>query len=229
MNTEGYGPGEDVLKKAMAGKYLVQANYYGSYAPSLTGAVTLQVDVFTNYGRENEQRRSITLRLTQRQEVATVGEVDFAPKSSPPTPKTSGDQGKPVEPQPPQPPTPSPSPSAEMKTLQGEVVASTPNSLVINVMQGGKTMTAPVTVGLKTTFILFRRPAVGEKVEVEDSLDNGVMTAHTVKVTQSTPKPSSDLEKPAEPQPPIHRRSARALHGRSRCCKERWWLPRPRV
>ncbi len=75
--TDGYGPEEYVLKKAMKGKYQVQTQYFGSSAPSLAGAVTLQVDVFTNYGRENEQRRSITLRLKQRREVVSVGEVDF--------------------------------------------------------------------------------------------------------------------------------------------------------
>lgn len=75
--TDGYGPEEYVLKKAMKGRYQVQANYYGSGAPSLTGAVTVQVDVFTNYGRPNEKRSSITLRLKQKREVVSVGEIDF--------------------------------------------------------------------------------------------------------------------------------------------------------
>lgn len=75
--TDGYGPEEYALKKAMKGRYQVQANYYGSGAPSLTGAVTLQVDVFTNYGRANEKRSSTTLRLKQKREVVSVGEIDF--------------------------------------------------------------------------------------------------------------------------------------------------------
>ncbi len=75
--TDGYGPEEYVLKKAMKGRYKAQANYYGSQAPSLTGAVTLQVDVFTNYGRADEKKRSITLRLKQRQEVVDIGDIDF--------------------------------------------------------------------------------------------------------------------------------------------------------
>jgi Ca-activated chloride channel homolog len=75
--TDGYGPEEYVLKKAMKGRYQVQANYYGSGAPSLTGAVTVQVDVFTNYGRPNEKRSSITLRLKQKREVVSVGEIEF--------------------------------------------------------------------------------------------------------------------------------------------------------
>ena len=75
--TDGYGPEEYLLKKTMPGKYKIQANYYGSSAPTLVGAVTLQVEIFTNYGRKNEKRKSITLRLTQKKEVITVGEIEF--------------------------------------------------------------------------------------------------------------------------------------------------------
>ena len=75
--TDGYGPEEYLLKKGMHGVYKIQANYYGSQAPSLVGAVTLQVEIFTNYGRPNEKRKAITLRLTEKKEVITVGEIEF--------------------------------------------------------------------------------------------------------------------------------------------------------
>ena len=75
--TQGYGPEEYVLRKAMNGAYKVKANYYGSGAPKLAGAVTLQLDVFTNHGRPNERRKSITLRLTKKKEVIDVGEIEF--------------------------------------------------------------------------------------------------------------------------------------------------------
>lgn len=75
--TDGYGPEEYMVKKAMPGAYLIQANYYGSRGPYLRGPVTLQVDVYTNYGRPQEERQSITLRLRQAKEVITVGEVKF--------------------------------------------------------------------------------------------------------------------------------------------------------
>ncbi|HPD16779.1 MAG TPA: VIT domain-containing protein [Planctomycetota bacterium] len=75
--TQGYGPEEYLLKKAMPGMYTIQANYYGSSAAQLIGAVTLQVDVFTNYGRPNEQRKSLTLRLTEKKETFTVGQIEF--------------------------------------------------------------------------------------------------------------------------------------------------------
>jgi Ca-activated chloride channel homolog len=75
--TNGYGPEEYVLKKAMRGKYKIEANYYGSSAPSLTGAVTLQVDVFTNYGRKDEKRQTLTIRLTTGKDEIHVGDISF--------------------------------------------------------------------------------------------------------------------------------------------------------
>jgi len=75
--TQGYGPEEYLLKKAMLGTYKVQTNFYGSQAQTLIGAVTLQVDIYTNYGRPNEKKKSLTLRLTEKKETFTVGEVEF--------------------------------------------------------------------------------------------------------------------------------------------------------
>ena len=73
--TQGYGPEEYVLRRAMPGKYVIKTNFYGSSAQSLTGAVTLQLDLITNFGRKNEKRKSITLRLTERKETFTVGVI----------------------------------------------------------------------------------------------------------------------------------------------------------
>lgn len=75
--TRGYGPEEYILRKAMRGSYKVQANYFGSSAPRLVGSVTLQADIFTNYGRPNEKCRSLTFRLTRRRQVVTIGDMEF--------------------------------------------------------------------------------------------------------------------------------------------------------
>jgi tetratricopeptide (TPR) repeat protein len=75
--TQGYGPEEYVLKKAINGEYKIEVNYYGSSAQKLIGPVTLQVDIFTNYGRKNQQRKSITLRLKQAKDVISVGEIEL--------------------------------------------------------------------------------------------------------------------------------------------------------
>ena len=75
--TQGYGPEEYVLKKAMPGMYKIESNFFGSQAQSLIGAVTMQVDIFTNYGRADEKKKSLTFRLTQNKETFTIGEIEF--------------------------------------------------------------------------------------------------------------------------------------------------------
>ena len=55
--TQGYGPEEYLVRRAAPGIYKIEANYYGSRATRLLGPVTVQVDVFTDYGRKNEQRQ----------------------------------------------------------------------------------------------------------------------------------------------------------------------------
>jgi len=85
--TGGYGPEEYMVHRGVAGAYTVQANFYGSRAASLTGPTTLQATVFTNYGRTNEKREALTLRLTGNREVVDVGSVRFegaAPVAAPP-------------------------------------------------------------------------------------------------------------------------------------------------
>ncbi len=77
--TQGYGPEEYLLRRAMPGPYKIETNYYGSGAQELIGAVTLQADLFTNYGRPNEQRQSVTLRLKESKETIPVAEIRFSP------------------------------------------------------------------------------------------------------------------------------------------------------
>jgi hypothetical protein len=72
-----------------------------------------------------------------------------------------------------------------LKTLKGEVVASSPKSLSIRVTEEGEAAEViNVKVGLKTKFIPFRRPAVGEKVKVDYGEENGDKFGYTVQVTQ---------------------------------------------
>jgi Ca-activated chloride channel family protein len=77
--TGGYGPEEYLVHRAMAGEYRIQSNFYGSRSQSLTGAITIQATVITDFGRPNEARRSLTLRLTGAREVIDVGTARFGP------------------------------------------------------------------------------------------------------------------------------------------------------
>jgi len=75
--TQGYGPEEYMVRRAMRGVYKIEANFYGSGAPTLTGAVTLQAEVFTDFGRPTEKRQAITVRLEQKKDEVFVGEITF--------------------------------------------------------------------------------------------------------------------------------------------------------
>lgn len=75
--TQGYGPEEYIIKNAMRGDYDIKVNFFADHAPALAGTVTLQVDIFTNYGRVDEERKSITVRLRENKETLDVGQVSF--------------------------------------------------------------------------------------------------------------------------------------------------------
>jgi len=73
--TQGYGPEEYVLRHALEGTYTIKAHYFGSSQQSLTGPCTVIATVFTNYGRPDEQRQVLTLRLDQPSSEVVVGEI----------------------------------------------------------------------------------------------------------------------------------------------------------
>ncbi len=73
--TQGYGPEEYCIRKAMKGQYKIQANFYGSRQQSLSGPTTLQAEIITNFGRPNEKRQAITLRLEKAKDVVDVGTI----------------------------------------------------------------------------------------------------------------------------------------------------------
>jgi uncharacterized protein YfaP (DUF2135 family) len=73
--TDGYGPEEYCLRKLMPGQYTIQANFYGSRQQELTGPATVQATIITNFGRPNEKRQALTLRLKEVQQVVEIGTV----------------------------------------------------------------------------------------------------------------------------------------------------------
>lgn len=119
-----------------------------------------------------------------------VTDRDWSPrKRSRPKRRIQADKKKsvtraPVEKAAPKPTPPTPTPPKE-QTLTGEVVASSPKSLSLRVMgEGQAAEIVNVKVGLKTKFMPFRRPAVGEKVQVEYRQENGDKFGYTVEVIQ---------------------------------------------
>jgi hypothetical protein len=73
--TQGYGPEEYVLRRAMPGVYKIRCKYYGSSQQTLVGPATVAAVVITNFGRPNERRQTLTLRLDNVKEMVDIGEV----------------------------------------------------------------------------------------------------------------------------------------------------------
>jgi tetratricopeptide (TPR) repeat protein len=75
--TGGYGPEEFIIKKASKGKYNIQVNYFGNHQQNLYGPATVQAELYTNYGKPNEVKKVITLRLKDNKEVVDIGALSF--------------------------------------------------------------------------------------------------------------------------------------------------------
>ncbi len=81
--TQGYGPEEYLIHRAVPGTYKISAVFYGTQQQTIQGPVTVQATVITNFGRPDEKRQSLTLRLTDQKETVPIGEVTFGPAKSP--------------------------------------------------------------------------------------------------------------------------------------------------
>ena len=75
--TQGYGPEEFMLKNAISGKYKIQANYYGTRSQKILAPVTLKMQFFTGYGREEQKLKEVTLRLNKQKEVVEIAAIEF--------------------------------------------------------------------------------------------------------------------------------------------------------
>jgi hypothetical protein len=73
--TQGYGPEEYLVRRALPGQYAVKVHYYGSRQQTLVGPATMVATVFTNWGRPDEKREVLTLRLDSPRDMEEVGVV----------------------------------------------------------------------------------------------------------------------------------------------------------
>lgn len=72
----GYGPEEFSLKTAKAGKYSVEAQFYGHRQQVLSAGTTVMVRVTTGFGTPQARDEWTTLRLARGQETVRVAEVE---------------------------------------------------------------------------------------------------------------------------------------------------------
>ena len=77
-NTSGYGPEQFMLKKAMKGKYQIYVNYYGSREFAAAGPSTVMAEIFTKYAGKAEQRKVVSLQLSNVKKRDGKGKVEVA-------------------------------------------------------------------------------------------------------------------------------------------------------
>ena len=83
--TQGYGPEEYLISKALKGEYKVQTHYFGSRSQRMLAPVTLYAEVYTDYARPEEKRQTLFFRLEEKDHVVDVGEVVYTPDASAPS------------------------------------------------------------------------------------------------------------------------------------------------
>jgi len=59
----------------MAGKYRFEANFFSNSSIEAFGPVTLSLDFYTDYGRDNEKKQTTTLRIDRVGEDILLGEL----------------------------------------------------------------------------------------------------------------------------------------------------------
>jgi len=74
---DGYGPEEFMLKTAIKGKYKVLVDYYADNVQKISGPTILKVTMFTNYGKANEEKKTITVRLDKEEDDIEIGSLIF--------------------------------------------------------------------------------------------------------------------------------------------------------
>ncbi len=78
--TQGYGPEEYLLHRAPGGAYRIRCRYYGSRTQHLLGPATVTAVAITDWGRPNEQRKMLTLRLDQKGDAIPIGDISIGAK-----------------------------------------------------------------------------------------------------------------------------------------------------
>lgn len=77
--TQGYGPEEFMLKKAVPGTYRVEADYYGDSRQDIAGEVTLALILQTGFGTAAQKETVTTMRLKNKKGKILVGNFKVEP------------------------------------------------------------------------------------------------------------------------------------------------------
>ncbi|TFF40135.1 carboxypeptidase-like regulatory domain-containing protein [Mucilaginibacter psychrotolerans] len=76
--TQGFGPEQFLLKKAIKGTYKIEINYYGDRQATIAGPTTVMAELFTHYGTPQEKKELIVLQMKKGDKGGVyIGDLDF--------------------------------------------------------------------------------------------------------------------------------------------------------
>ncbi len=78
---DGYGPEEYLLKEAEPGEYKMEINYFDERVQKVSGPITIQVSIFTNYGKKNQKVKRLKRELKGVDEVIEIGKFVWDKKT----------------------------------------------------------------------------------------------------------------------------------------------------
>src|SRR5690606_35794998 len=79
--TDGYGPEQFMLRRAIPGKYKIEVDYFGEDHVKIAGPTTVMAEVYTGWGTPQQQRQIIVLQLKgEREGEVYIGEFVFGRK-----------------------------------------------------------------------------------------------------------------------------------------------------
>ncbi|MDR1274764.1 MAG: DUF2135 domain-containing protein, partial [Odoribacteraceae bacterium] len=76
--TQGYGPEQFMIKKAVPGKYEVFVNYYGDSQVKISGPSTLLLEIYTRYADKQQKRELVCLQMDKEMKAGANGLVKVA-------------------------------------------------------------------------------------------------------------------------------------------------------
>lgn len=76
-NTSGFGPEVFLLKDGTPGSFKISAKYYSDNSAEAFGPVTLILDLYLNYGKENQQHKTTSIQINKEKQEIDVGEINF--------------------------------------------------------------------------------------------------------------------------------------------------------
>jgi len=76
--TQGFGPEQFLLKKAIKGTYKIEINYYGDRQATIAGPTTVMAELYTHYGTPQEKKEIIVLQMKKEAKGGVyIGDLDF--------------------------------------------------------------------------------------------------------------------------------------------------------